>query len=58
MPLFEKPHVRHEKHLCSIVESGATLDEYKKLVRNAKSVCKQCGRVAAKEENLCDPVPL
>ncbi len=58
MPLFEKPHVSHEKHLCSIVESGANLGEYKKLVRNAKYVCKQCGRVTAKEENLCDPTPL
>ncbi len=58
MPLFEKPHVEHEKHLCSIVDSGATLEEFKKLVKNPKFICKQCGRAAAKEENLCAPVPL
>lgn len=32
MPIFEKPHVEHEKHLCSKVQSGITLEDYKKLV--------------------------
>ncbi len=59
MPLYEKPHVSHKEHLCDIVEEHkATLNEYKKLVRNPKFVCIQCGRAAAKEQNLCDPVPL
>ena len=52
------PHLGHSKHLCHLAESGADLDEYKGLVQNAKFVCKVCGRAAAKEENLCAPVPL
>jgi hypothetical protein len=27
-------------------------------VRNAQFICKGCGRVAAEEKHLCDPVPL
>jgi hypothetical protein len=34
------------------------LQEYKKYVRNAKFVCRNCGRAAAKAENLCDPEEL
>jgi len=48
----------HKKHLCSIVEAGVSVEEYKKLVENGKFVCMECGRVAAKEENLCYPKPL
>ena len=55
LPLFEKPHLDHAKHLCMKVETGMTLDEYKKLVRDAKWICRQCGRVAASSTNLCDP---
>jgi hypothetical protein len=32
-----------------------TLADYKQLVRNGKYVCKQCGRVAASADYLCDP---
>jgi hypothetical protein len=58
MPIFEKPHVNHEKHLCSIVSAGPTVEEYKKLVKNPKFLCRGCGRVAEKEENLCNPAPI
>ncbi len=58
MPLYHKRHVGHEKHLCKIIEDGATFDEYYPLVTNAKYLCRQCGRVATKAENLCDPTPL
>lgn len=58
MPLYEKTHVGHEKHLCNLVGMGVTLEEYKKLVKNAAFVCRLCGRVASKAENLCDPVNL
>jgi len=34
------------------------LDEIKKLVRNARFICKNCGRAAKDEENLCNPVSL
>ena len=53
------PHIGHQKHLCALAEQGhITLDEMKKLIRDPKFICKKCGRVAAKEENLCEPVPL
>ena len=58
MPLYGRPHVGHEKHLCEIIEKGATFSDYFDLIRNAKFVCKQCGRAATKEENLCDPFPI
>jgi hypothetical protein len=42
-----------------MAESGnVTLDQIKELVKNPKFICKKCGRVAALEENLCEPVPL
>jgi hypothetical protein len=41
-----------------MVKRGADLPMYKDLVRNPKFICKKCGRAAAKEENLCEPVPL
>ena len=52
------PHLGHSKHLCDMADKGADLETVKNLVRNAKFICKKCGRAAAKEENLCEPVPL
>jgi transposase-like protein len=33
-------------------------EEIKKLVREARFICKNCGRSARYEENLCNPIPL
>ena len=67
MPNSDKDH---ERHLChgwgllhrlvhmSLQPDAQVLEEYKKLVRNPKYVCRQCGRAAAEAENLCDPVSL
>ena len=53
------PHLGHKNHLCDMAESGhVSLEQMKALVRNPKFICKKCGRVATKEENLCEPVPL
>jgi len=55
------PHPRHEEHLCYLQNIGfvqSNLDEYKKLVRNPKYVCGNCGRTAAEEGNLCKPEKL
>jgi len=54
----EAPHLGHSKHLCDMAKRGADLETVKGLVRNPKFICKKCGRAAAKEENLCEPVPL
>ena len=55
------PHSGHDEHLCFLQNLGFALqepEEYKALVRNAKFMCQQCGRAAAKKENLCKPVKL
>ena len=55
------PHPHHEEHLCYLQNIGfveSNFDEYKKLVRNPKYVCGNCGRAAASEENLCKPEKL
>ena len=53
-----KPHTGHEHHLCAMVEDVGLTKEMKPLIKNAKYVCTCCARVAAKEENLCEPEPL
>jgi hypothetical protein len=58
MPLYEKPHVGHDQHLCSLVAEGMELPEYKELVRNPLYICRICGRAANEEKSLCDPIPL
>jgi len=52
------PHLGHERHLCYLIESNFDTESYKALIKNANFFCKTCGRAAAKEENLCEPVPL
>ena len=48
----------HANHLCEMVKRGEDVETYKALVKNAKFMCEICGRVAAKAENLCEPIPL
>jgi hypothetical protein len=58
---LQTPHQGHEAHLCVAHNVGwvkSNLEEYKKLVRNGKFVCKECGRVAAEAKSLCEPEPL
>jgi hypothetical protein len=55
------PHPQHEEHLCFKQNVGylkSNFEDYKKLVRNGKFVCKNCGRVALKDESLCAPEKL
>ena len=55
------PHPGHDKHLCYLNNIGMQLSapaEYKALVKDAKFMCKICGRVAADGKNLCKPVKL
>ncbi|MFQ6125082.1 MAG: hypothetical protein ACE5R6_10840 [Candidatus Heimdallarchaeota archaeon] len=53
----------HKNHLCFMVvrENLLTkidLNRVKQLVSPANYVCQDCGRVAAKAENLCNPMKL
>jgi hypothetical protein len=55
------PHPAHEQHLCYLQNLGyveSNLDDYKKLVKNPQYVCKNCGRAAVSEKNLCNPEKL
>jgi len=52
------PHLGHFKHLCAMADRGEGLENIKVLVRNPAFICRKCGRAAAKDENLCEPVPL
>jgi len=50
----------HGEKMCAMTccPCDLDLDEVKALVRNPKFICRTCGRVAAKEDNLCQPEPL
>jgi hypothetical protein len=57
----EMPHWGHEEHLCLLENIGylrVALDDFKHMVRGANFVCKECGRVAGNERNLCVPEKL
>jgi len=48
--------------LCELIEEKKYLkkhfEEYQELVRDARFVCRKCGRVAHREKNLCKPTKL
>ena len=53
------PHIGHRLHLCEMVAEGRlSLDQIKSMAKDAKFICRSCGRAAADELHLCDPVPL
>ena len=55
------PHAGHENHLCFLQNVGYVQSDpeaYKRLVRNPQFVCKNCGRAAVSDENLCAPEKL
>ena len=61
MPKAKMPHPEHEQHLCYLHNLGyvqSNLKDYKKLVADPKFVCRNCGRVAAANTNLCAPEKL
>jgi hypothetical protein len=61
MPEAKMPHPEHEQHLCYLENIGyvaTSLEDYKTLVRDPEFVCRNCGRAAASEKNLCEPEKL
>jgi len=51
----------HKEHLCYLLYDGYNFHhkaEYRALVRDAAYICQNCGRTAARPENLCMPQPL
>lgn len=58
MGKVKMPHEAHEEHLCYLHNLGyvqLNFDDYKTLVKGPQYVCKNCGRAAANEKNLCKP---
>ncbi len=47
----------HSGHLCVLASQGR-FDEIKADVKDPKFICFNCGRVADREGNLCNPMPL
>ena len=50
-----------EKTLCALQEEGfieSNTIEFKKLIQPAAHFCKNCGRSAVSEKNLCNPEKL
>ena len=55
------PHTGHNKHLCYLNNLGfqiTNFKQYKALVKDARYLCKICGRVAVSPKNLCKPTIL
>ena len=52
---------KHNEHLCFLQYEGYHFGhraEYKALVQDAQFICRNCGRTAKLQANLCDPVAL
>jgi len=52
-----KHELGHPGHLC-VLSADNRFDEIKGLVKDPKFICFNCGRVADREGNLCNPMPL
>ena len=50
-----------EKTLCTLQEEGyieTNTEDFKKLIQPAQFFCKNCGRSAVSQDNLCNPEEL
>jgi hypothetical protein len=47
----------HKGHLC-VLAGEKRFAEIQKLAHEPKFICFNCGRVAASEKNLCNPMPI
>ena len=61
MARSKMPHLGHAKHLCYLVNidyQRSNSNDFKKMVKHGRYVCKRCGRVANRKMNLCSPAKL
>jgi hypothetical protein len=47
----------HSGHLCVLVSKGE-FEKIRKLVKEPRFVCFNCGRAATSDKNLCNPMPI
>jgi len=45
----------HERHMCMLVAKRTSVEELKRLVKDAKYICRNCGRAVADPTNVCAP---
>ncbi len=61
MKKVKMPCAMHDEHLCYLINMGyieSSFSDYKALVKDAKFVCKKCGRSANAKESLCRPAKI
>lgn len=47
-----------KEHMCELADSKSGFKKMRKAARDARYICRSCGRSAADEERLCSPEPL
>jgi hypothetical protein len=45
----------HAVHICELAKNGK-FEEIKKIAKEPEFMCMNCGRLADKKENLCNPL--
>ena len=45
----------HDQHMCMLVAKRTPVEDLKVLAKDAKYICKNCGRAAAEAKNICAP---
>jgi len=51
-------HCREPDHLCRVVARQGDSDKVRRLIRDARFICRTCGRTARSSEHLCKPATL
>jgi hypothetical protein len=57
----EKMNTTEDKTLCALQEEGyidSSMEAFIKLIQPARYFCKNCGRSAVSDKNLCNPQEL
>ena len=48
----------HDQHMCMLMAAKTPVETLKTLVKDAKYICKNCGRAVADPKNVCAPEAL
>ncbi|HOX44976.1 MAG TPA: hypothetical protein PK668_15355 [Myxococcota bacterium] len=56
-PALEEVHPHHDEHLCELT-ARRKLAQVARASRGARFLCHVCGRAAAEQRSLCEPVEI